>query len=159
MPSGGEDNSMVVAVLAMPASAGQVHKETERFTDSHVDTIPAGEICEFPVGIQEEVKISETLWFDSEGDLLKAHLMINGTTAWSGPGGSATEHWSWSGRFDPATMTFSQSGNVWNLHQNGLVLHDKGLIVFDDTTGDVLKVAGPHEEFFEGLGALCEAIG
>lgn len=151
--------TIFVAVLAIPAGAAQVHQETERFTDAHVETIPAGAICEFPVGIQEEIKVSETIWFDADGDLLKAHLKLNGTTEWSGPGGSAIEHWSWSGRFDPAAMTFTQSGNVWNVHQNGLVLHDKGLFVFDESTGDVLKVAGPHEEFFDGLGALCEAIG
>lgn len=151
--------AMFVAVLAIPASAGRVHKETERFTDSYIDTIPAGEICEFPVGIQENVKASESAWFDADDDLLDVHLKVNGTTVWSGPGGSATEHWSWSGWFDPATMTFRQSGNVWNVHQNGLVIHDKGLIVFDDTTGDVLKVAGPHEVFFDGLGPVCEAIG
>ena len=56
-------------------------------------------------------------------------------------------------------MTFSQAGNIFNVHQNGLVLHDKGLLVFDDVTGEVLKVAGPHDVFFDGFGALCEAIG
>ena len=86
-------------------------------------------------------------------------VVVNGTTEWSGPGGSALEHWAWSGWFDPVALTFSQAGNVWNVHQNGLVIHDKGLIVFDDATGDVLKVAGPHETFFDGLGALCDAIG
>ena len=42
---------------------------------------------------------------------------------------------------------------------NGLVLHDNGLIVFDDATGDVIEVAGPHELSFSSFGALCEAIG
>jgi hypothetical protein len=146
-------------VMAAPAAAGRVHKETDRFTDSFDDTIPPGEVCEFAVGISEQVKGSETLWFDSDENLLKVHVKVNGTTVWSGPGGSATEHWAWSGWFDPVAMTFSQSGNVYNVHQNGLVVHDKGLIVFDDATGDVIKVAGPHDVFFDGLGALCDAIG
>lgn len=149
----------LVFAIAAPASAGQVNKETDRFTDIFEDTIPAGEICEFPVGISEVAKVSETLWFDTEENLLKVHLTVNGTTVWSGPGGSATEHWSWSGWYDPVAMTFAQAGNVWNVHQNGLVVHDKGLIVFDDTTGEALRVSGPHEVWFDGLGALCEAIG
>lgn len=144
--------------ISVPALAGQGSKETHNFDDVHSDTIPAGFVCDFPVGIHEEVKGSDTLWFDSEGELEKVHVKVNGTTVWSGPGGSATEHWAWSGWFDAEAMTFSQAGNIWNVHQNGLVIHDKGLIVFDDNTGDVLKVAGPHEVFDEGLGALCAAI-
>ena len=149
----------LVMALAAPVSAGQVHKEMVKFSDSSEDTIPAGEVCDFAVGIKEEVKGSDTAWFDKSGNLLKAHIVVNGVTEWSGPGGSALEHWAWSGWFDPVALTFSQAGNVWNVHQNGLVIHDKGLIVFDDATGDVLKVAGPHETFFDGLGALCDAIG
>lgn len=149
----------LVLVGAAPATAAEVRKETTKFRESIDDVIPAGIICDFEVGIQEEIKLGETAWFDSEDNLLKGHITVNGTTVWSGPGGIATEHWSWSGWFDPVTFTFSQSGNVWNVHQNGLVIHDKGLIVFDEATGDVLKVAGPHEVFFDGLGALCEAIG
>ena len=149
----------LVFAMAAPASAGQVHKETFKFTDSFDETIPAGEVCDFEVGIKEEVKGSDTLWFDSDDNLIKVHVKINGTTEWSGPGATALEHWAWSGWFDPVAMTFSQSGNVWNVHQNGLVIHDKGLIVFDDATGDVLKVAGPHEVLSDGLGALCDAIG
>lgn len=147
----------LVLAIAAPAFAGQAHKETDRFRDSFEDVFPAGEFCEFDVGISEEVKVSDTAWFDSEGDLLKAHVTVNGTTVWSGPGGSATENWAWSGWFDPVAGTFRQSGNVWNVHQNGLVLHDKGLLVFDDE--GLVKIAGPHQEFNYGVGALCEAIG
>lgn len=150
--------ALFVSVLAIPASA-QVTKDMDKFTDSFEGTIPPGEICDFEVGISEQVKVILTEWFNSDGDLIKATVHVNGTTVWSGPGGTATEHWSWNGTFDPVGMTFRQAGNVWNVHQNGLVIHDKGLIIFDDVTGDVLKVAGPHEVFFEGLGALCEAIG
>jgi hypothetical protein len=149
----------VMMAISLPAFAGKVHKEVDRFTDGVNEVIPAGEICDFPVGIDEQVKVSESAWFTAEDDLIKAHITVNGTTVWSGPGGSAAEHWSWSGWFDPETETFSQAGNVWNVHQNGLVIHDKGLIVFDDSTGDVLKVAGPHEVWFDGPGALCAAIG
>lgn len=145
--------------ISVPAMAGQVRKEMTKFSESIEEVIPGGAFCEFPVGVSEQVKGIDTAWFNSDGELIKAHIKVNGTTVWSGPGGSATEHWSWSGVFDPEAMTFTQAGNIWNVHQNGLVIHDKGLIVFDDTTGGVLKVAGPHEVFFEGLGALCEAIG
>jgi hypothetical protein len=149
----------VVMAIAAPAFAGKVYKETIRFRDSVEEVVPAGEICEFEVGISEDVKVSDTAWFDSEGTLLKAHITVNGTTVWSGPGGSAIEHWAYSGWFDPVALTFSEAGNKWNVHLNGLVLHDKGLVVFDATNGDVIKVAGPHQALTDGLGALCEAIG
>lgn len=149
----------VILAIAGPAYAGKVHKETDRFRESHEEVIPAGAICDFDVGISEEVKVSETAWLDSDDELIKAHVKVNGTTVWSGPGSSAIEHWSWSGWFDPVALTFTQSGNVWNVHQNGLVIHDKGLIVFDDTTGQAIRVSGPHEVYFNGLGALCAAIG
>jgi hypothetical protein len=149
----------LVFAMAAPAAAGEVHKEMTKFAESFDEVIPAGEVCDFAVGIKEGVKGSETAWFDSDDNLIKVHIQVNGTTEWSGPGGTALEHWAWSGWFDPVALTFSQSGNVWNVHQNGLVIHDKGLIIFDDATGEVLKVAGPHEVFFNGLGALCDAIG
>lgn len=149
----------LVFAISAPALAEQLRKETDRFTDSFEGTIPAGEVCEFPVGIDEEIKVSDTAWFDADDNVVKAHISVNGTTIWSGPGGSAIEHWSWSGWFDPVTMTSSQAGNVWNVHQNGLVVHDKALIVFDDTTSEAIRVSGPHEVYFDGLGALCAAIG
>lgn len=150
----------VVALLflmAAPASAAKLTKETIKFTDGVDEVIPAGEVCDFPVHISESVKGTDTIWLDGE-DFVKAHIKVNGTTQWSGPGGTAVEHWSWSGWFDGETGVFRQSGNVWNVHKNGLVLHDKGLIVFGPE-GELLKVAGPHEQFFEGFEALCEAIG
>ncbi len=149
---------MAMTLGASAALAGQMTKETTKIADTFEDTIPAGEVCEFPVGIKEVAKGSDTAWFDSEGELVKAHLRINGTTEWSGPGGTAVENWAWSGWFDPATETFKQSGNKWNVHKNGPVLNDKGLIVFGPND-EVLKVAGPHEQFDNGFGALCDAIG
>jgi len=144
-------------VMAIPASAAKGTKVTEKFADSFEDTIPAGAVCDFEVGIKEEAKISETSWLDSDGVLVKFHVKVNGTTEWSGPGGTAVDRWAWSGWEDPAAQTFRQSGNVWNVHMNGLVLNGKGLIVFGPE--GVLKVAGPHEQFFNGFGALCDAIG
>ena len=151
--------AVVALILAMaaPAMAGKMTKETMPIDDTIDDTIPAGEVCDFEVGIKESVKGSDTAWFDGEGEFIRAHVKVNGTTEWSGPGGSAIEHWAWSGWFDGETGVFRQSGNVFNVHQNGLVLHDKGLIVFGPE-GDVLKVAGPHQQFEDGFGALCDAI-
>lgn len=148
--------ALFVTVIAVPASAGQVHKETIQIDDAVELTLPAGEVCDFPVGLQEEVKGHETLWFDADDNLLKVHVKLKGTTVWSGPGGSATEHWAWSGWFDPVAETFHQAGNVFNVHQNGLVIQDKGLIVFGPS--GLVKIAGPHEVFHDGLGALCTAI-
>jgi hypothetical protein len=46
-------------------------------------------VCDFAVGIKEEAKISGTSWLDSDGELVKFHVKVNGTTEWTGPGGTA----------------------------------------------------------------------
>ena len=96
---------------------------------------------------------------------------------WSGPGGSATEHWSWNGtrteEFDEEagtlTINFSEAGNFWNLHQpgSGLLLHVKGKstssVTFDSPDSPPIdetftKVGGPDDLAEDGFAALCEAI-
>jgi hypothetical protein len=92
---------------------------------------------------------------------VEADVQVRGTSEWTGPGGTATEHWAWNGILDPEAATFTQNGNVWNLHMSagGAILHDKGQIVFDDNTGDAITIKGPHEVWEYGLDALCDAIG
>ena len=151
--------ALLVLAIAAPTAAKKAEKVTDRFTDGVDIELPPGEVCDFAVGLKESVKVADTRWLDDEGEVIRGHLTVNGTTEWSGPGGSAVEHWSWSGWFDAETKTVRQSGNIWNLHQKGLILHDKGLLVFNDETGELIKMAGPHEVFEHGLDALCDAIG
>lgn len=124
-------------------------------------TIPAGELCDFPVDLVESGHERITEFLSGDGDLVKAHVQVRGTGMWTGPGGTATEHFAWSGIFDAEAMTFTQNGNVWNLHMGagGTILHDKGQIVFDENTGDAIRIKGPHDVWDDGLGALCDAIG
>jgi hypothetical protein len=124
-------------------------------------TFEAGEICSFPVDVVESGHLKITEFRNSDGDLVKALVHARGTGMWTGPGGTATEHFSSNGIYDAETDTFTQNGNKWNLHMGagGTILQDKGQIVFNDSTGEVLRIKGPHEVFENGLGALCDAIG
>lgn len=150
----------LLLLMAIPAFAAKPDVVVnEDFADSF--TIPAGALCSFEVGVVESGHERITEFFNGDGDLVKAHVQVRGTTEWSGPGGTATEHWAWNGIFDAAAETFTQNGNVWNLHMGagGTILHDKGQIVFDDNTGDAIRIKGPHDVWDNGLGALCDAIG
>ena len=124
-------------------------------------TIPGGPGCGFDVDLDESGHTRITEFFNNDGDFVSAHVQVHGTTEWSGPGGTATEHWAWNGIFDAEANTFTQNGNVWNLHMGagGVILHDVGQITFDDATGEVISIRGPHDVWDEGLGALCDAIG
>lgn len=147
-------------VLATPVYAVEpVVVVDEAFSGD--ETIAAGEICDFAVHLVDSGHERITQFFNQEGDLVKVTIHVRGTSHWSGPGGTATEHWSWNGTFDPETLTFTQAGNVWNLHmgQGGTILQDKGRIVRDVANDEAIRINGPHEVFEQGLGALCEAIG
>jgi hypothetical protein len=52
-------------------------------------------------------------------------------------------------------------GTVYNIQVpgGGNVLLDAGNIIFDFETGDVLRVGGPHQQFFGDVAALCAALG
>jgi hypothetical protein len=38
------------------------------------------------------------------------------------------------------------------------VIHDTGLVIFNDVTGEVIKVAGPHTVLEGGNEPFCEAL-
>ena len=150
----------LLLLMAIPAFAAKPNVVVNE--DYAVDVIiPAGEVCDFDVHLVESGHDKVTEFYNRDGDLVKVHVKVRGTGMWTGPGGTATEHFAWSGIYDAETDTFTQNGNIWNLHMGagGTILHDKGQIVFNDTTGEVLRIKGPHEVFEYGLGALCDAIG
>ena len=132
--------------------------------------------CGPGVTLVETVKVRESRFYNRDGSFKKDTIHVNGTSVWTGPGGSATEHWAWNGtrteEFDEdtelLTMTFTEAGNFWNVHQpgEGVVLHEKGrrlrTLTFAapdsppvDETFTV--VGGPDDFNQDGLAALCEA--
>lgn len=151
----------LVLLMAIPALAAKpVVVVDEDF--SYDDTVPGGVgLCDFEVNIVGSGHETVTEFFNGDGDFVKAHVQVRETVVWTGPGGTATEHLAWNGVFDPEAMTFTQNGNVWNLHMGagGTILQDKGQIVFDDISGEAIRIKGPHEVWDYGLDALCEAIG
>jgi hypothetical protein len=148
---------LAMTVPALAAKPDVV--ENVSFEDD--DVIPAGALCDFEMNVKDKGHARITEFFNGDGDFVRAHVQVRGTTEWTGPGGTAVEHWAWTGIFDPETITFTQNGNVWNLHMGagGTILQDKGQIVFDETTGEAISISGPHEVWENGLGALCDAIG
>jgi hypothetical protein len=146
--------------MAIPAFAAKPDVVVnEDWTE--VVTIPAGEVCSFEVDLVASGHARITEFLDGDGELVKVHVQTRGTGMWTGPGGTATEHFANTGIFDPEAETYTENGNVWNLHMGagGTILHDKGQIVFDDNTGEPIRIKGPHEVWDDGLGALCDAIG
>ena len=153
---------VVLALLAIPATAFGAKPEVffeGEFDDSF--TIPAGAVCAFEIEGQETSRVQEKGYFNEDGSLNRVHVKVRGTTYLTGPGGTAVDRWAWNGVFDAEALTFTQNGNVFNVHAGpgGVLVNDSGKIVFDDTTGEVLRINGPHEAFFEEFDALCEAIG
>jgi hypothetical protein len=74
-----------------------------------------------------------TLFFNKDGSVNHEGVHVRGSTEWTGPSGAtAWKHWAWSGKFFPETATFTQSGNVYNVHAGagGVLVNDKGEIVF-----------------------------
>ena len=167
----------LVAAAAAPALAGP-DRRPEVVVDETFETditfpfeFAPGEFDPGPCGVdgvrlQEVVDVRETEFTDRDGEFVKATLHIRGTSTWTGPGGDAvTEHWAWNGtmRMDGETVTFTENGNFWNVHQpgEGVVVHEKGrhIITVGPEGFDHEVVGGPHEVDELGLAPLCEAIG
>ena len=164
--NGGEmRNSMVlvatVIVVMIPVSAfaapPQVVDEGEGMFS---DVIPAGVICPFEVNTEETSRFKVTEFYNEDDTLKRVHVQVRGTTVWSSSDGAASENWAWNGVFDPDAQTFTQTGNVFNIHAGagGVRVNDKGRIVIEDTTGDALVINGPHQAWEGDFSGLCEVL-
>ena len=148
----------LAAVTPLQASASPpVVVQDERIEDEFV----VDGLCEegaFTVRIS--VKVRETMFFDKDGNFVKATIHVNGTDIVTGDGGELFDRYAWNGTFDPATGIFFERGNQWNVHAGagGILVNDSGLIKFTfDENGEfvLLRNAGPLDTFPDGPGDPC----
>lgn len=150
-----------VAFMMIPATALAVPPEVvAQGEDTFSAVIPAGEVCPFEVQIDETSRFKVTEYYNQDGSLKRVHVQVRGTTVWSSADGEAWENWAWNGVFDPEALTFTQTGNIFNIHAGagGIRVNDKGRIVIDDTTGEAIVINGPHQAFEGDFSGLCDAL-
>jgi hypothetical protein len=146
--------------MAVPASAAKPFVwldetfvvEDEPFVDEFGDPI-----CGFPVYVTETVKVRGTDHFDKDGNFVFGVFHARGTSYYYSDYVTLpkAEHWSWVSTLDAETMTNPMRGNSWGLIG---ILEERGRIVFDFLTGEVLFEAGKWPVFHDGFGPLCDAL-
>lgn len=158
-------NLVLVAGLAttMPMAAlAAVEKQVNEFEFEFEDPLGA-ELCgvdEFLIHESGVERVTE--FFNKDGDLVKIHIHVTGSSEITGDGELlAWENFGFILIIDFEKGTVSQNGNVFNIHVTGegIVVNDSGRIVFSLEDGSLLDVKGPHEAFFTPPPVLiCEAI-
>lgn len=151
----------LVTTLPMAALAA-VEKEVNEFEVEFEDPLGA-ELCgvdEFLVHESGVERVTE--FFNKDGDLVKIHIHVTGSSEITGDGELlAWENYGFMLIIDFEKGTVSQNGNVFNIHVTGegIVVNDSGRIVFSLEDGSLLDLKGPHEAFSTPPPVLvCEAI-
>lgn len=155
---------LVAALVAMmPAAAmAAVEKQVNEFDFEFEDPLGA-ELCGVDEFLVHEFGVERvTEFFNKDGDLVKVHVNVTGSTEITGDGELiAWENFAFMVIIDFEEGTATQNGNVFNIHVTGegIVVNDSGKIVFSLEDGSLLDVKGPHEAFFTPPPVLiCEAI-
>ena len=66
---------------------------------------------------------------------------------------------SWTFRHNFRTGVDTYNGQIYiGIGKGANVIHDTGTISFDSSTGDIVKMAGPHAVFLGGSEPFCEAL-
>ena len=150
-------------VVVMPVAAlAAVERQVNEFENQFEDPLGA-ELCgvdEFLVHESGVERVTE--FFNQDGDLVKVHVNVTGSTEITGDGELlAWENFAFMVILDFEEGTVTQNGNVFNIHVTGEgnVVNDSGQIVFSLEDDSLLEVRGPHEAFFTPPPVLvCEAL-
>lgn len=150
-------------VVVMPVAAlAAVERQVNEFENQFEDPLGA-ELCgvdEFLVHESGVERVTE--FFNQDGDLVKVHVHVTGSTEITGDGELlAWENFAFMVILDFEEGTVTQNGNVFNIHVTGEgnVVNDSGQIVFSLEDDSLLEVRGPHEAFFTPPPVLiCEAL-
>ena len=65
------------------------------------------------------------------------------------------EHWSWVATWDEEAFTYTLRGNSWGLIG---ILEERGRIVWEFPSGDIVFEAGNWPVVHDGFGPLCDAL-
>lgn len=151
----------LVAVMPTVALAA-VDMQVNEFDFTFEDELGA-ELCGVDQFLVHEFGVERvTEFFNQDGDLVKIHVNVNGSTEITGDGELlAWENFAFMVIIDFEAGTVTQNGNVFNIHVTGEgnVVNDSGKIVFSLEDGSLIDVKGPHEAFFTPPPVLiCEAL-
>ena len=147
----------VMLVVAAPASATTPQRESDSFSFS--DSADCGSFADDYAGT---VRIRETTFFDADGNpiMIRAKVLQRETDINSETGKSVRVKGSYTETVDLRTGIRRTTGQVFmGVGGKGAnVIHDTGLVIFNDDTGEVIKVAGPHTVLEGGNEPFCEAL-
>ncbi len=101
--------------------------------------------------------------FDKQGNPVSDVVHITGWERnWRSdrPSVSYTSKRSFTVHYDYATDTESDTGIIYQTTApgHGVLFHDVGNIQFNDGTGEVIAIHGPHDVFEQGDAAYCNAL-
>ena len=151
---------LATVLIASPAAAAKPVVVFEAdFDDTFV--VPAEEfICGVEATIHEVGSVKVTDYFDKDGNFVRGHVRVRGTTHVTTEFGEVVDRWSWNGFFDPETLTDTQVGNIFNVHAGpgGVLVNDSGRIVIDVTTGQANVINGPHQAWFGDFDDACAVL-
>ena len=157
----GLSGAMLAAVLvASPAVAAKpVVVVDEDFDDMFVLSVEES-TCGVEETVHEVGSAKTTHYFDKDGNFVRGNIHMMGTTTVTTEFGEVVDRWSWNGFFDPATLTLTQVGNVFNVHAGpgGVLVNDSGRLVIDVTTGEALVINGPHQAWFGEFDDACAVL-
>src|SRR5262245_3595836 len=139
----------VLAFAGSTASAASPAKDVSFYSFSYADTwtCPGITIVQSNEERDTTIEFSPTrFWIQRHG---VATLTANGKTL--------NSDFSAMIQIDLDAETTKVVGTVYNIQVpgRGNVLLDAGNVVFDDSTGDVVHLAGPHQQLTGDVGALC----
>jgi hypothetical protein len=149
----------VIAVMLMaaaPAGATTPQRESDSF--SYSDSADCGSFSDDFAGT---ATARMTTFFDANGDPIieRAKVMQRETDTNSETGKSILVKSSYTVTVDERTGNRRTTGRVFmGVGKGANVIHDTGLVIFNDITGEVIKVAGPHTVLEGGDQPFCDAL-
>jgi hypothetical protein len=147
----------MMLVVAAPANATAPHREFDSFSFS--DSADCGSFADDYAGT---VTIRETTFFDADGNpiMVRVKVLQRETDVNSETGRSVRVNGSFTQTVDLRTGIRRTAGQVFmGVGGKGAnVIHDTGLVIFNDITGEVIKVAGPHTVLEGGNEPFCQAL-
>jgi hypothetical protein len=150
---------LAISVMAAPALAQP--PDTFRFPieEDFVDE-GASAACGFPVTVHLEGFVVGQVTFDETGEPIRFRFVTNATGTISGNGISLPEADRTVTFVDVADETVSEIGIVFRVSalDGGVVIFDRGRLVFDESAGVLLFEAGPHPGLDGEFNALCAAL-
>src|SRR5262245_7907361 len=142
----------VLAFAAATAAAAPPEKDVSFFGFSFEDTWT----CPGTTIVQSNEERDTTIEFSPTRFWIQRH----GVATLAANGHTLSSNFSAMIQIDLDAETTKVVGTVYNIQVpgRGNVLLDAGNVVFDDSTGAIAHLAGPHQQLTGDVGALCDYL-